>query len=291
MNTIFNINYALGRSILGLGTLLTFLFNDIEELSPIFTYKLKVESEIDYLNIFTYFSYQNIIYVKIICCIILMLVVLGFMPRIFGFLHFIISYSFFNTMLAVEGGDQITLCITALLFPITLLDTRINHFHFEKTFFYREKKTLLINFILSFLVIVKIQVSFLYFNALVEKLKVVEWFNGSATYYWFNHNLFGAPKWLKLIFEPIFSNGHFVFLVTWSVLLIEFLLFIAIFLSPQKRKFVFFIGCFFHFLIFIVHGLPTFCLAMWGALFLYLQPFSNTSLEIIKIKFKNFNEF
>jgi len=43
----------------------------------------------------------------------------------------------------------------------------------------------------------KIQMSILYFFAVIEKLNVPGWVNGSAFYYWFNDSSLGASSLLQ----------------------------------------------------------------------------------------------
>jgi antimicrobial peptide system SdpB family protein len=270
---IYNFNYAIARSLFALGSLLTLVFNDIFELIPRDYFMDTLKNGNDILNLFHYFSYQNLVYAKIFAIFILFLIVLGFFPFITGFFHLIISYSLFKTIFSVEGGDQITLVISCLIFPLTVFDFRLNHFSKNFLIVFKNKK--LFYFLRSVLIVVSLQTSILYFDSFIEKVHVNEWRNGTATYYWFNHNLFGAPIWLKNYIGFLFNNSLTVFSITWFVLILELMLACAIFFNNKIKGILFIIGFFFHFSIFLIHGLPTFGIAMIGTLILYLQPFSS----------------
>ena len=132
---------------------------------------------------------------------------------------------------------------------------------------------------------IRIQASVLYLHAGVAKLKVNEWVNGTATYYWFTHHYHGAANWLKPLIISITSTQLVVF-ITWSVIIFEILLFAAIFLDPQsyRRKYLLLMGILFHFAIAIIHGLISFFFSMSAVLLLYLLDHSK---NIAFIKFKS----
>lgn len=111
----------------------------------------------------------------------------------------------------------------------------------------------------------------LYFNAGISKIFAPEWSNGTAVYYWFNDNLFGAPLWLRESIGILFKNDISVSLINWSVIFLEIFLFIGLFLKQKYKYLLLGLGLSFHFLIIIIHGLPTFFLAMSAGLILYLS--------------------
>lgn len=129
-------------------------------------------------------------------------------------------------------------------------------------------------FIWSFYAVICLQVAVIYFHAFVAKLFVSEWLNGTATYYWFTHNIFGVSQTFKPIFYKLMSNKFIVILVTWGAMLIEFILFSWILLKRNKWnwKILFLIGVLFHFFIALVHGLVSFGLTMIAILILYFFP-------------------
>jgi antimicrobial peptide system SdpB family protein len=279
-NQIFTNVYGLARSLLALGLLLTLLFNDIQLLLPYENYQHQIK------DLFLMFDYKYIRYLKIMLCVCLLWTISGYTPYITGIIHFWISYSFFHAINAVEGGDQISVGLSALLVPITLADNRVNHWGGRLI---RTRNSYYVDyFCYSCFIMIKFQMCLLYFDSGVEKLKVSEWAGGTALYYWFTHHSFGAPEWLSHSIGYCFKNGWFVASLTWGVIALEVLLFAAIFMNQKQKLVLFVFALIFHFMIAIVHGLPTFGLAMSSGLILYLVPFDK-NINFTRIKYVSWN--
>lgn len=269
-----NLNKTLmiSRSILALSTLLTLVFNNTEHLFPKYHLdRLKYESY-DFINynIFIILD-NNLILCKIICITILSLVILGIYPRILSILHFYISYSFFHSTLVQEGGDQINLILCLLIIPLCFFNNRILGWKYE----YKNLKKYQEQIIKATLFIVQIQMSYLYFEATILKIPVEDWSNGTAVYYWFNSNVFGFNNTMKAIFDSI-TNIYTISFITWSVILLEFFLCISIFLEQKYKYIAFRLGFIFHFMIIIIHGLPTFSFTIIAGLIMYLFDFNKS---------------
>ncbi|MCY4162585.1 MAG: hypothetical protein OXE77_12070 [Flavobacteriaceae bacterium] len=272
---------TLGRSFLATSTLITLLFTEIEDLFPVH-HLIELRKDVEGVMELNYFLwFENITIPYIFSIIVLLMVILGFYPRYFSILHAWISYSVFYTMLIVEGGDQIICILTLLIIPVCILDSRTNGWTVKGSkkplknafLFYNAKYSMLF---------ITIQMSVVYFNASVSKMFAPEWGNGTAVYYWFFDNMFGAPKWMQHIAGPLFTNDISVTLINWSVILLELFLFIGLFLKQHYKYLLFLLGITFHFLIFIVHGLFTFSIAMLGGLILYYLQLDKSIIENIK---------
>lgn len=260
----------LARTLLALGTLTTLLFTNVDDLFPSFhlTKVLENKSGLMYLNYFLWFDDIYIPYT--ISILILTAVILGVYPRIMCLLQSMTSYSIFYSMLIVEGGDQINIILTALLIPICLLDSRKNGWTISKEINKLiPQKWFVINAGIA-IIFIQIQMAVLYLNAGIAKVYAPEWSNGTAVYYWFFDNTFGAPDWLISTIGWLFTNAYSVSLINWSVIFLEIALFIAIFLNQRYKYILFILGIILHFLIIFVHGLPSFFLSMAGGLVLYL---------------------
>jgi antimicrobial peptide system SdpB family protein len=273
---------GLGRSLLALGNLLTILCSSTFVLFPpySFTDKQHAATGIEKINLFYLFPYKYIFIPEIIAILILVVTIIGYFPKITAILQAWVSLSLFSSLLIVEGGDQITQILSILLIPIMLFDKRKNHW--EMTSNQPDKNTPSGYFLYWSYLFIQLQMSLLYLDAAVEKIKVPEWKDGSAVYYWVNHNLFGAPDFLDRPINLFLSSNTAMTFTTWGVMILELLLFAALFMKQEYKNRLFVAAVFFHFLIFIIHGLPTFGLAMTGGLILYLLPLNNT----IKIKFR-----
>ena len=261
--------YGVARSLLALNLLITLLFTDNFRNFPV---ELFQESH-DTLswNYFHVMGHEGLQVSVALACIILVWVISGYLPQISCFLHAWLAISYFDMALIIEGGDQIAQILALLIIPVAVTDRRINHWHNHNYFKYKMPYSLRY-FAYSSVVIAQLQMAILYFFACVDKFKVDEWRNGSAFYYWFNHNPFGANDFFHYLFDGLVVNSIFGPVITWSVLVLEAMLFAALFME-QKRKsqlLIFAIG--FHLSIVFIHGLASFFCAMAAGLILYLYP-------------------
>ncbi len=259
--------YGFGRTALAFGTLITLLFNGKQILFPAHLFnKVEFGHFVEEINLFFLLGYENLFIARIIGIVILILVISGYRPRITGILHWWVSFSFFQAAVIVDGGDQATAVLTLLLIPITLLDSRKNHW--SKSNNVSKYK----NFIAYVMfLIIELQVAVIYLLAGIEKpFKVTEWVDGTAVYYWLNHNIFGTSEFLLSILNPLMNSSFFVSAMTWGTIIFELSLFGIFFMDREKRSKFLKFAILFHFTIILFHGLMSFFFAMLGALVLYL---------------------
>jgi antimicrobial peptide system SdpB family protein len=158
---------------------------------------------------------------------ILLVVASGCYPRFTGPLHWWVSFSLASSSVLIDGGDQVSAILTLLLLPVTQTDWRKWHWQNSdyKTMEFPQWKRLLA---LSALLAVRVQVAGIYFHAAVGKLRVQEWTDGTALYYWFIDPDFGAPRPLLWVLRPVLIHGTTLALMTWGSMLLEFSLFMAL---------------------------------------------------------------
>jgi antimicrobial peptide system SdpB family protein len=264
-------NFGLARSFLAVSSLLTLIFNDIQTLFVnVAGTKLVLScTGINKISIFCLLGVENLIVSKYICIGILLLVITGVYPRITSILHWWISFSIFNSMKVIDGGDQIINNLCLFIIPIFLVDNRKNHW-IKSALLFNENTKYVVYFSL---LLIRIQICFLYFQAAIEKMKVTEWKDGTAIYYWLNHRIFGLPDMIKPAVNFILSYPFVVVFFTWGTIILELFLASGIFIDKKYRSNLFKMGVIFHVLIAISMGIPSFSLAMVGALLLYLKPF------------------
>lgn len=260
------------RALLALSLLLTLVFNDYEVLFPVEVLsKFQPSSFFDKINFYYNFR-ENRLFCYSFSIIVLLTVVLGFFPYLTGIIQWYLAFSFINISPVVDGGDQINSIICLLLLPINSLDFRLNQWKAHKTTSIYKKYIGYISYML-----IKIQMAVIYFHAGVGKIYIPEWADGTAIYYWLQHDIYGYTHWKYIAFA--FKNSFFTSIITWSSILLEILLFGAIFMEQKKKTYLFILGVFFHFLIFFFLGLFSFFLVMTAGLALYLLP---TTLKIFK---------
>ncbi|MBP2834091.1 hypothetical protein J8281_17980 [Aquimarina sp. U1-2] len=284
-----NNTITLARALLATGIIITLLFNTMSDLFPEH-HILEIKdnaSGLMKLNYFLWFENLSIPYYFSIVSLII--AICGFFPRYLSIVQSWVTYSVFHTMLIVEGGDQISVILSLLMIPVCILDTRSNGWKMIRTkvkpdhrkgFWYYNAKCALL--------FIAVQMAVLYLNAGISKIFAAEWDSGTAVYYWFYDTTFGAPIWVKNSIGFLFTNKYSVSFINWGVIFLELSLFITLFLKQDKKYIFFILGIIFHFFIILIHGLPTFFLAMSAGLILYcfrLDKSIQENLNFIKISF------
>jgi antimicrobial peptide system SdpB family protein len=205
---------------------------------------------------------------RLLSIAVLLVTASGWRPRLTAIPHWYVSWSLLANSTIQDGGDQITTVLTLLLIPVALTDPR--RWHWQRT---SEQGSDLSRIIArAALLLIQLQVAGLYFQASVAKLGVTEWADGTAMFYWFRNNGFGAPGWLRPLTDAVTGPAITLSLLTWSAIAIEFALAIALLLRPPARRLLLAAGLLFHDAIALTMGLVSFDLAMSGALLLYLLP-------------------
>jgi antimicrobial peptide system SdpB family protein len=270
--------YGLARTVLALGTLLTLLFNNINILicpSGKTIVESSAMSDVASLSIFAFFSVSNLFIAQWVCIIILLFVISGWMPRYTGILHWWVSFSFANSCIILDGGDQITSILTLFLIPISLTDNREWHWQKISISYYKAGVSSEIKQLVSQSCYwtIRLQVAVIYFHAAIGKLGVTEWIDGTAVYYWFTHPTFGLAETILQKVIPLLATPLIVMTLTWGTIALEILLSSALVMDKKWWKFLIVPAIVFHLLIWLVHGLFSFFFAMTGAIILYLRPF------------------
>jgi antimicrobial peptide system SdpB family protein len=259
--------------------LLTLLFNDIHSLlTPENLEDLDIPTLHNRANFFLLFRSPHIFYMQVFAIIILILVISGYFIQLTSLLHFWIAASFYFIKPLNLGGDNINMLLTLLLIPVCLFDKRKNHWN---RVVLDEGLHMWIQNI--FLIIIKLQVAYIYLDAVFRKLQVREWRNGTMIYYWFTHNFFGLDAAYSNVTTPLLNNTTVLLVMAWGTILIELLIIVGIFFSPRYKLIFLKLAIIFHLFILLVYGFSSFFFAISGALFLYLYP----SQKSFKPSFKN----
>jgi antimicrobial peptide system SdpB family protein len=195
-------------------------------------------------------------------------VLIGWRPRFTGLIHWWVTFSLAACSINIDGGDQIGSLLTLLLIPVTLTDGRKWHWTTDEGQPAGATRLLA----LSSLLMIRLQVAAIYFHSSVAKMKVEEWVDGTATYYWFTNPAVGAAPVVRRLIDPFLLNGVTVALLTWGAMAFELLLFMALIMPKRYWQPLLLAGIAFHFMIAVIHGLVSFSTIMSAALILYLRP-------------------
>jgi antimicrobial peptide system SdpB family protein len=264
--------YGLARTILALSTAATLAFTDA---GAFFRPAAGLESVPvcagpAQISFFCLFEPASLHLAQWFAIVALLVVASGWRPQITGIVHWWISYSFVTSIPLVDGGDQIAAILALLFLPVTLTDSR--RWHWETAHSPHAPSYVKRIIARSCFLVVRIQVAVIYFHAAVGKFSVEEWADGTAMYYWLLDPLFGVSAWIEPVLVAVLMNPVLVTLMTWGAILFEILLFGALFMPPQHRRYLLVPGLLFHFAIAVLIGIPSFSLVMFAALSLYLLP-------------------
>lgn len=256
-----NINYysySLLKSILAFSLLLTIIFNDFQIIY--------ME---DFIKIGEYAKVSTSAF-KIISIIILVLTIIGFLPRLTGVLHFAVTYLFFKTCPFIDGGDQLSSNLTFFILPLSLFDSNLNHWKNKNNSFNGSYSK---PFFIFTSLIICIQISIVYLHSSIDKLKVPEWQDGTAIWYWFTHESFGASYFILDFLKFVLSNSYVIFSLNWSVIIIELLVAMMLFVPKENMlpRVLFYLALVLHIGVILVHGIFTFSLVMIGSLIFYFK--------------------
>lgn len=192
----------------------------------------------------------------------------GWRPRCTALPIWWVLFSDQASMTTVDGGDQVAAVLALLLVPLALLDGRRWH--------WRGALALGAGWRLEVagwtLLVLRIQVGFIYLQACLAKLGVAEWLDGTAISYWMRHPSFGPPEPLHAVTDVLFRSGLAVTAVSWGTLVLEFFLGVSLLITPRVRPALLVAGVGLHLGIAVTMGLWSFAIVMWGALVVLLVP-------------------
>ena len=260
--------YGLARSLIATATLLTLLTNSTDELfRPLLIDDVGVVDRRAIVGASMFFLARNhLLFAKLLAIAVLVLVIIGWRPRLTALPHWWISYSLAASASIIDGGDQVASTLSLLLVPVALGDRRIWHWDPPET-----GSLVACVAAETGLLLIRVQVAVIYLFAAVLKFPTEEWANGTALYYWWTHPKFGTWGPFRWLTDRL-GETLLVVPVTWGVLLLELSLALALLAPIRLRTRLLPIAALFHVGIALVHGMPSFALTMCAALALYLWP-------------------
>lgn len=255
------------RSILALGTLLTLVFNDSRTLvgSVSGNWNDSICNGAPGAGAFCLFP-EHVDTVRWLLAIPCVLLILGVVPWVSGAVHLYAAFSIASNTLSVEGGDQITVNLSALLLVSSLCRPQAWGWKEARVQGHRMR------FIPANVALIAcgIQLAFVYFEATVVKLNSDPWTEGTAMWYWVQNGGSGLYSGVEPIARSILAIPVFSAAASWGTLVVEITLFLGCLFARKRtlRWILMLLGIGFHLSIALLLGLSTFFLAMTGALLL-----------------------
>lgn len=268
--------YGLARTLAALGTAGTLAASSAETLfRPVATigdYPLCTSTTAASVFCLAPHSYTYLTWIKWACVLVLLAVASGWRPRFTALPHAYINYSVFSGIAIADGGDQVALVLSVLFVLPAIGDKRRWHWEPQQQGPDSRATSLLALIGTSGLVVARLQMIVIYFQAAVAKLPHAEWQDGTAMWYWGSNLDFGPAPWLDTLVAPVIATPLGVALMTWVPLVIELSLAISLLLPQRQRWWVMSAGLFFHLSIALIMGLWSFALAMAGGILVLCQP-------------------
>lgn len=275
--------YGLARTMMALATATTLLTNPSDVLWVTRAQAAGTCVGIRGATLGCVVGFQHPGLVTAIAVAILTSVIIGWRPRYTCIPHAWVAFSVANTLITVEGGEQVAQLVTLFLIPVALTDARRWHWG-RPAQAARPLATLIARFGLT---LMAFQICGIYFQACVSKLGVADWANGTAIYYWLNEPYFGMPSWIRPVVTPLLLNSYTLAALTYGSLLVEFGIAVSlVYRPPIFRRAVLRSGMVLHISIGLLMGLPSFAFIMAAALLIYLEPlgrhlgFSDTVVRV-----------
>ncbi|MGW2781653.1 sporulation-delaying protein SdpB family protein [Streptomyces populi] len=273
--------YGLARTLVALGTAGTLAASSAETLfRPVATigdYPGCTSTTAASLFCLAPDDYTQLTWLKWACVAALLLVASGWRPRFTALPHAYVNYSVFSGIAIVDGGDQIALILSVLFTLPALGDNRRWHWEHPSELVPKTRATQLLALIgASGLIMIRLQMVIVYFQAAVAKLPHPEWQDGTAMWYWGSNLDFGPAPWLDALVASVISSALGVALMTWLPLVIEGSLVISLLLPQRLRWWVMGAGLLFHLCIALMMGLWSFALAMSGGILVLCLPLGST---------------
>lgn len=265
--------YGLARTLLALGTAGTLLFSHSTSLfrPAAGIPEVPICSGLQRLSLFCWVPRGHLEAGRWIAVALLLVVASGWRPRWTALIHWWVTLSLSICALLVDGGDQMATVLTLLLLPLALTDPRPWHWSPAPARAPTRQDELARLVALSAHLMVRVQMAGTYFHASLGKLKSDEWADGTALYYWFTQESLGVPRWFQHVMSPLLTS-RWVALLTWGVLVFEFLLFMSLTWGRGSKRVLLSLAVAFHVSIAITYGLTSFLASMSAGLILLLRP-------------------
>jgi antimicrobial peptide system SdpB family protein len=268
--------YGFARSLLALATATTLMFDStatlFRPLAGIPTTPPFCAETVQKLSPFCLAPRGHLDLVRWLAVVLLLVVASGWRPRVTGIIHWWIALGFQTTATVVDGGDQVAVVLTLLLLPITLADGRRWHWSRDSGAPRSTMQRLGRLVALSAVLAMRVQVAAIYLHAGVGKMKVTEWADGTAMYYWLKNPTFGLNPVVQPLLLPLLTNSTAVTLLTWGTIVLEVFLAMGLLATRRARAVLLVLGIALHLGIMVFMGLFSFALTMFAALILFLRP-------------------
>lgn len=263
-------NIGLARTLIAASGLLTMLFTPMSSvIRPAAGIDPPICEGISHISLWCITPRDMDELFRWVAILILAIAASGVAPRLTAVPLWWVLFSNSSSWITVDGGDQMAAVLALILIPYSMTDRRRWHWTTASTdsVDYGRIRPLIAR---SLIFGVQLQMTWTYLDAVVSKLAVPEWGDGSAMYYWMRDPMFAPSGLVRSLMEAVTVWPVSLAAVTWLPMVLEAALAIAIFLPRRARHVLLPFGLLFHFVIAILMGLWSFGFVMWGGLIIAL---------------------
>lgn len=189
---------------------------------------------------------------------VLLMVISGYKPRWTCIPHWYVSFSLAVSLTLPDGGEDAAKIATLLLIPVFLGDGRRWHW----TTPVDELPSIWRGSAFAAWMMLRMQVTIVYFVAVFSKLRVAEWRDGTALYPILHDPVYVPPAPLLRMLAPLLESKGLLQLCTWGVLVIEFGVGLLILTRQPVRYWAAVLAIALHLGIIVLLGLVSFGLIM-----------------------------
>jgi antimicrobial peptide system SdpB family protein len=216
------------------------------------------------LSLFCTFSFLELQVVAWVCVGLLVLVIIGPLPRLIGILHFWVALSVATSISLPDGGEAAAQAATMALIFAAVNDRRRTHWH-PPTKHLEFTTGPLQAFAWAGGWLLRVQMAYIYFNSAIAKLPVEEWQTGTAVYYVLRGEFFGAQESLLPFVVELSGIPLIAAVASWGTIVVELSIAVLL-LSPGRVRYLALVLCVgLHAGIILGIGLWTFAIVMMGA--------------------------
>jgi antimicrobial peptide system SdpB family protein len=201
--------------------------------------------------------------------LILLGVAAGLAPTLMAMLHAWVAFSIAASISLPDGGDQAAAVCTLLLVAVSLADQRRWLLSPPQPVACWRRQVALAG-----LMVMRVQVATIYFNAAIAKLFAPEWANGTAEYYILRDPFFGASGPLAPILQAASTLPAVTVGATWGAVIAEIVIGVLVLCGARSRSIALVLCVALHGAIIITMGLWSFGLIMVAIVGISVMPYT-----------------
>lgn len=201
--------------------------------------------------------------------LILVGVAAGLAPTVMAVLHAWVAFSIAASISLPDGGDQAATVGTLLLVAVSFADQRRWLLSPLQPVAYWRRQVALAG-----LMVMRVQVAAIYFNAAIAKLFAPEWADGTAEYYVLRDPFFGASGPLAPMLQAATTLPAVTVSATWGAVIAEIVIGVLILCGARSRSIALVLCVALHGAIIITMGLWSFGLIMIAIVGIAAMPYT-----------------